>query len=184
VERAAFAPEPAAARSATTGGGVAAVERADVAGRAERVLALQDAAATQPLSQVTLVLDGEDGADARIRVGLRGSMVGASIDTTDPIAAASLRNHVAELRHALERRGLDASALLVRAAPRAAEPADLARLFAPLGSTDTGAGTVSTAASRESSAQRDTGQHGHPGPRRDADAQRQRQQRQNKEDRP
>jgi hypothetical protein len=181
VERSAWVAEPTASRTATAASGIAATERPDVAGRAERVAVLQDAAAAQPLSHVTVRLDGEGGTDARIRVGLRGSTVGASIDAADPATAASLRAHVAELREALTRQGLDPASLTVRATARAAEPADIARLVTNLAA---GESTATLTAARESSSQREAGQHqSHSTPRRDAEAQRQRQDRQNKEER-
>jgi hypothetical protein len=173
----------AATRAAAQTGGAEAVLRADVAGRMERVQALQDAAAAQPLSHVTLRVDGEDGSAATINVGLRGNTVGATIDAADPLAAASMRAHVAELRQALERQGLDPSSLLVRAAARLPDGSDVGKLAAALGGADALA-SLATAAGRES---RDTsnGQNQqHTATRRDPDAQRQRQNRNGKEDRP
>jgi hypothetical protein len=151
------------------------------------VLALQDAAAAQPLSHVSVRLDGEDGTATRVHVGLRGSMVGAAIDTADPLAAASLRAHVAELRQALEQQGLDPSALLVRAAAKPSESMDASRLLASLAKADPTLATLTTGTTRDASAQRDSSSQGqsHNQPaRRDPDAQRQRHSRNGKEDRP
>jgi hypothetical protein len=175
-----------AGRTQATGGAAAAL-RADVAGRMERVLAIQEAVAEQPLSHVSVRLDGDDGTATRVHVGMRGSMVGASIDTADPLSAASMRAHVAELRQALEQQGLDPSALLVRAAGKSTESMDASRLLASLAKADPTLATLTTGSARESSQQRDSasqGQSHHQPARRDADAQRQRQSRNGKEDRP
>lgn len=164
--------------------GADAVQRADVAGRLERVQALQDAASAQPLSQVTLRVEGEDGSTARINVGLRGNTVGATIDAADPLAAASMRAHVAELRQALERQGLEPSTLLVRTAARL-DGGDAGKLAAALTSADALA-ALATSASREST-QREHGNgqnQQHTATRRDPDAQRQRQNQKSKEERP
>jgi hypothetical protein len=173
-----------AARPSVWSGGVEAVERADVAGRLDRVQALQDLKSAHPLSQVTLRVDAGDGTEARINVGLRGNTVGATIDMADPLAAASMRAHVAELRQALERQGLDTSSLLVRAAARLPDGSDAGRHAAALTSADLLA-SLANAANRESTTQRDhTAQNQHTAARRDPDAQRQRQNRNDKEDRP
>src|SRR5690606_33262231 len=170
--------------AALRGERVDAVQRADVAGRLDRVQALQDAASAQPLSQVTLRVESEDGTSSRINVGLRGNTVGATIDAADPLAAASMRAHVAELRHALERQGLDPSSLLVRTAARL-EGSEAGRLASVLTGADALA-TLASAAGRESTP-RDGGNgqnQQYTAPRRDPDAQRQRHNRNGKEDRP
>jgi hypothetical protein len=173
-----------AARPSVWSGGVEAVERADVAGRLDRVQALQDLKSAHPLSQVMLRVDAGDGTEAKINVGLRGNTVGATIDMADPMAAASMRAHVAELRQALERQGLDTSSLLVRAAARLPDGSDAGRHAAALTSADLLA-SLANAAGRESAGQRDhTAQNQHTATRRDPDAQRQRQNRNDKEDRP
>ena len=103
--------------------------------RAEHVLALQDARAAQPLSHMLLQVDNAEGGQDRMRVDLRGSSVGATIDVADASAADQLRSRMQELAHALESRGLDASSLRVRVAGEngMSPAAELARAVAGLG---------------------------------------------------
>ena len=52
----------------------------DAAARVDRVLALQDARAAQPMNQMLLRVDDGAGGEDRIRIGTIGSRVGATID--------------------------------------------------------------------------------------------------------
>src|SRR5690606_29033275 len=63
---------------------------AEAVERIARVLQLQDAAPARPLSQVVLRVDNAVGGEDRIRVDLRGSAVGASLELGDPVAAARM----------------------------------------------------------------------------------------------
>ena len=122
--------------------------------RASEILALQDAKDSQPVSHMVLRLDNADGGQDRIRVDLRGSSVGATIDTQDPAVAAQLSNRMHELSSALENRGLAADSLRVRAAAASGPvpSADLARAVAAgaepamarLGLMSTDAGSASS----------------------------------------
>ncbi|MCX5767527.1 MAG: hypothetical protein NTZ43_09940 [Gemmatimonadetes bacterium] len=85
------------------------------ASRVDQVLALQDARDAQPASFMTLKMDNGEGGEDRIRVGVRGSTVGATIDVRDAATAEQINNRIQELSSALEARGLSTDALRVRA---------------------------------------------------------------------
>ena len=85
------------------------------ASRVDQVLALQDAREAQPASFMTLKMDNGEGGEDRIRVGVRGSNVGATIDVRDAATAELINNRIQELSSALEARGLSTDALRVRA---------------------------------------------------------------------
>ena len=99
------------------------IERSDAAERIARVLRVQESAAERPVSSVLLRLDHPEGGEDRVRVDLRGSTVGATIDVRDPVAADNLRAHAAELQAQLGRQGLESEAIAVRTMTRAPEPA-------------------------------------------------------------
>lgn len=86
----------------------------DVAARVGRVLEAQQGAELRPLSRVLLHLDGEGDGAGSIRVSLRGPSVEATIDLADRASADRLTPRLAELQHALERRGLEPASLEVR----------------------------------------------------------------------
>lgn len=94
----------------------------DIAGRVARVLMLREAASLAPVTGMTLTLDGAEGAAARIRLALRGSAVGGTIDVAGAVEAAELASRTGELQQAFERQGLE-STLRVREAVSAL-PAD------------------------------------------------------------
>jgi hypothetical protein len=137
------------------------------------------------MSQLTLSIDNAAGGQDRIRVGLLGGDVGASISVGDGSTADRLRAGVGELREALGRHGLTADTVQISGTTRTTEAADANRvLAAAVGGTRTeqaSAGSSSNSSqqqSREQSqqhardAQRD-GQHdstrdGERRPRRDA----------------
>jgi hypothetical protein len=125
----------AATRADTSTAPIAALHGSDAAQRAAQVLALQDELNAQPMSHMLLKLDNPDGGLDRIRVDLRGTSVGATMDVQDPLAASQMANRVQELTRPLESRGLDAGALRVRiaAAAGATPSADLARAAAASG---------------------------------------------------
>ena len=115
--RAAAEPSPAGATDAPAAAGpLSTASGPDIAERVARVLMLRDAAAAAPATGVTMMLDGADGAAARIRLALRGNAVGATIDTTDPVEALELAGRTGELQRVLEKHGLETSRLTVREA--------------------------------------------------------------------
>jgi hypothetical protein len=114
---------------------------------------MRDDAASQPMSRMTLQVDGPEGGQDRIRVDVRGTSVDASIDTSTAAAADRLSSRVTELRQALERHGLSPDTVQVTSvAPRAAiSAADPARVAGSLldadarrtaGSADTNANST------------------------------------------
>ena len=114
---AAASAERSSAGDAKPAGGAAPVQGNDIASRVARLMALQDASAEAPTTGMTLLLDGENGAEARIRLGVRGTSVGATIDVADPAEALRLGNRIGELRRALERHGLEPATVAVRDVP-------------------------------------------------------------------
>ncbi len=98
--------------------------------RAAAVLAMQDAKAAQPVSHMTLQLDNADGGIDRIRVGLHGTTVGATIDMHDSGAATDIASNIHQLAAALQSRGLDPDSLRVRVAGSVPAPQlmDLSRI--------------------------------------------------------
>jgi hypothetical protein len=81
--------------------------------RVDRVLAAQDAARGRPLHELTMSLDGVDGGTDRIRVGVTGRSVAATIEMHDPSSAAQMSTRLEDLTRALERAGLEPEALRV-----------------------------------------------------------------------
>lgn len=75
------------------------------------------------MSSVLLRLDHPEGGEDRIRVDLRGSTVGATLDIRDAAAADNLRAHASELQAQLGRHGLDGEAIAVRTMTRGSESA-------------------------------------------------------------
>lgn len=121
-ELGAAAPAPAVSSSKVQA--VNALLGPDVAGRVAHVTELQDGASLRPLSQVVLRLDNAAGGEDRVRIGMRGSLVGATIDVSDPSAAQRMNSRIGELQQALERNGLETEKLQVR---RVADAAELAQ---------------------------------------------------------
>jgi hypothetical protein len=92
----------------------AAASPAEAIARLDRIEALRDGAAARPLSHVTLMVENATGGEDRIRVGLRGTAVGATLELSDPAAVDRLGATIGELQQALEQRGLETDALRVR----------------------------------------------------------------------
>jgi hypothetical protein len=151
-----------------TVGETAAVADTGGAARAAAVLALQsaqDAKDAQPVSHMTLQLDNGDGGLDRIRVGLRGTTVSATIDIRDPAAATDAAGNIQQLATALQARGLDPDSLNVRVAATVGTTptADLSRVLAASGdSTAPPAGTLFAQASSSSSSSRGDAQGQRP----------------------
>jgi hypothetical protein len=100
---------------------VGSIDRIDrtnaIAGRSPREVA-----------QLTLALDGGNGQQDDITIGVRGASVGATVSTTDSAMADRLRDNVVDLRKALESRGLGMDEF--RADARRTELNDPARMLA------------------------------------------------------
>jgi hypothetical protein len=82
--------------------------------RVAQLLDLRESAAERPLSSVLLRLDSPDGSEDRIRIGLRGSSLGADFDMADRSIAEDLGRNLAELARSVERQGLEPEHLQVR----------------------------------------------------------------------
>ncbi len=108
VQRGAAAPAAAAVDVA------AGTTRMDPASHVAHLLDTRESSRSSSLSQVVLRLDDGQGGEDRIRVGLRGTSVGASIDLRDASQVERLTSRLGELQQSLERRGLDAESLRVR----------------------------------------------------------------------
>jgi hypothetical protein len=104
----------------------------DVAARVARVLEMQEGASARPLSSILLRLDNPAGGEDRIRVDLRGNSVDAQLDLQDPAEAQRLGARIGDLKQALERQGLDAEALRVRASTLRPDAAEAVRVAAAL----------------------------------------------------
>ena len=104
---------------------------ASTASRAARAMDAQDAPGPRSLSHLTLSLDDGHGGQDQVRVGMRGSSVGASFDMSNTISADRVSSRLGELTRALEQRGLEPQSFQVRASST---------------SRDTDAARVSTAA--------------------------------------
>jgi hypothetical protein len=95
--------------------------------RAERVMRLQDAPTPRTLSRLTLSLDDGRGGQDQVRIGLRGSSVGASFDMRDAGGADRIAARMGELTRALEQHGLEPQAFQVRSGA-AIRDTDVARM--------------------------------------------------------
>lgn len=97
--------------------GVAAAEApqgTDTTGRIAHVFGLQDARNAQPVSHLMLHLDATDGGEDRVRVALRGTRVGATMEVRDGSSAAQLSHGLPELSRSLEALGLETGLLRVQ----------------------------------------------------------------------
>jgi len=152
----------------TTVGSTSPVTDVSAAARAVAILAMQDAKNAQPVSHMTLQLDNGSGGLDRIRVGLRGTTVGATIDMHDSGAATQAADNIHQLATALQSRGLDTDSLQVRVAATAATAAtapasEISRVLAASGDTAAPAlGTLFAQASSSSSRSRGDAQGQRP----------------------
>lgn len=119
--------------------------RATAASQASRVMDAQDAPGPRTLSHLTLSLDDGSGGADQVRIGMRGSSVGASFDMTSAASADRISSRLGELTKALEQRGLEPQAFQVRTASAVRE-ADASRV-STMGSTQQRA-VADTAAAR------------------------------------
>lgn len=124
---------------------------ADPVGRLARILEMKDGAPSAPVDHMVLRLDNGTGGEDRIRVDLRGSGLGATIDAGSAADAERLLSRLPELKQALERHGLDTEALKIRSAALAAREATL--------TVDAARSVVRPDGSAESALGRDRGKH-------------------------
>lgn len=90
------------------------VNGADPLAHIARVEQVKEAAGPRAPTVLTLRVDDGMGGEDRIRLDLRGSSLGATMDVRDAGLAERLGSTVNELRRALEQRGLTADRLQVR----------------------------------------------------------------------
>ena len=90
-------------------------ERTSITAQIARFDAAHDAAASRPMSQVVLRMDGASGTSDTIRVGVRGATVDAVVGTGDGPLSRRLTSDLGQLRDTLEREGLNVGTLHVRA---------------------------------------------------------------------
>ncbi|MEP6619452.1 MAG: hypothetical protein ABJE47_09060 [bacterium] len=100
--------------------------RATTASRVSRLMDVQDAPGPRSLSHITLSLDDGNGGQDSVRVGMRGTSVGATFDMSNASSADRVSARLGELSKALEQRGLEPQAFQVRATSTARE-ADTSR---------------------------------------------------------
>jgi hypothetical protein len=82
---------------------------------------MRDMTPKQRLGRLSLEVDGPDGGRTRLRVGVRGNQVDASVTVAESGAADTLRNHTDELQRSLRQHGLEAESLRFRGADAASE---------------------------------------------------------------
>lgn len=146
-------------------GATATVGETGAAARAAAIFAMQDARDAQPVSHMTLQLDNGSGGLDRIRIGLRGAAVGATIDMHDSVTASDVAANIHQLASALQSRGLDPDSLRVRTTSTvgAASTADLSRVLAAGGDvTPPALGTLFAQATSSSSRSRGDAQGQRP----------------------
>ena len=100
----------------------------DQLGRIAQVEQVRETVGARAPSSLTLRLDNGMGGEDRVRLDLRGTTVGATMDVGDARLAERIGSTIHELRQALERRGLTAERLQVRAP--GAEVVEAARVSA------------------------------------------------------
>ncbi|MEX0912215.1 MAG: flagellar hook-length control protein FliK [Gemmatimonadota bacterium] len=88
----------------------------DAVQRAAQILAMKEGAEAAPVNHLLLRLDSPSGGQDRIRVDLRGSTVGTTLNIENSAEADRLASRIGELRQSLERQGLEPDALRVRTA--------------------------------------------------------------------
>ena len=99
----------------------------DAVQRAAQILAMKDSAAASPINHILLRLDNAGGGEDSIRVDLRGSTVGTTLNIDNAGEAERLAARIGELRQSLGNHGLEAEAVRIRTTATIAERADLPR---------------------------------------------------------
>jgi hypothetical protein len=90
-------------------------------------MSLKDSQDALPIRNVHLDLENADGEGTRLRLDLRGSSLGATIDLEDPASADLMRSRVNELHRALSRAGLDPESLRIQSSRLPLEGAEAMR---------------------------------------------------------
>ena len=112
-------PQPVAfvpsARGASAVAPTGTVAGPDQAARVGQIDALQEQAASRPVSSMVLNLDDGNGGTDRIRVDVRGVGVSSTIDVRDQQAASEMATRTGELARALESHGLESDGVRIRA---------------------------------------------------------------------
>ena len=120
-----------AARAIVGAASVEAPAHVDAIDRTAHIAGLQAARDAQPVSHLMLRLDTPDGGEDRVRISMRGTQVGATIDVRDATSAAQMSRGLPDLMRALESAGLESGSLRVQAvAADAAMPGSLVRAVA------------------------------------------------------
>jgi hypothetical protein len=94
---------------------VAPIAGATMEARIDAIDALQNGAQSDALASIVLKLDTPEGTVDRVRIDLRGTTVGATVDVADGARALDLASRTQELTNALAARGLETEAVRVRA---------------------------------------------------------------------
>jgi hypothetical protein len=151
--------------------------------RIARLLKVQDSANDRPLSQVMLRLERPDGGEDRLRIGLRGNTINATLDVGDQAAADRMNANVKELRQTLEQQGFQTDSLTVRTTARAMESSTLSRAAGASIESDLQRTVGSSSTGNTNTSSRDRGTRDEPQQRPSPDSQRQRSRREQKGDR-
>ncbi|MEP6729856.1 MAG: M15 family metallopeptidase, partial [bacterium] len=93
---------------------VAAAAGSSSAAHVERIAGIQDNQGARSLSRLAIALEDGNGGEDVIRIGVRGSRVGASFDMRDAGGVDRVNARLGELTQALARRGLEPQAFQVR----------------------------------------------------------------------
>ena len=101
--------------------------RGTTASHATRAMDAQDAPGPRTLKHITLSLDDGNGGQDQVRVGMRGTSVGASFDMSSVSSADRVSSRLGELTKALEQHGLEPQSFQVRASSTLRE-SDAARV--------------------------------------------------------
>jgi len=133
------------------------IGHADMSERIARLLKVQDAASDRPLTQVLLRLERPDGGEDRLRVGLRGNTINATLDLGDQAAVDRVKANVNELQRSLERQGFETDSLTVRTVARSMESTTLSRAAGASAETDLQRTVGSSSTSNTNTSSRERG---------------------------
>lgn len=81
--------------------------RVDISSRVERVVEMQEAVRSRPMSEMTLKLENYNGESDSIRVSLRGSHLETTIAVSESVRANEILSRLPELKRSLDRQGFD-----------------------------------------------------------------------------
>lgn len=156
------APSRGALPAAAPAQGSEAVERA------AQILAMKEGASPSSVNHLLLRLDRPVGGADRIRVDLRGGVVGTSLNIENPDEARWLGTRVDDLRKSLERAGLESESVRIRTTAAKTDGSEVGRTLLHLAESE----SVRHAAAPRSDAHANTERDGWKGARgeRDRDA--------------